>query len=592
MDRYPVLRSDPTLPAAARGRAALTLSAATPPAGTGTGTGWGPGLAPHPDRLEVVRTRSSPRAADRRPRGRRPRHRRPLGPRPPVRPGAGPLLLGVAAVGTLLLVLGVPLPAPLAALALLTAVTVLGLPVLHLLRVPVPDPVGRVVLAAASGLVLVTGLFRLADGAGWRPGGPAVAVAGLALLVLAVVGRGALAPPGAPPPRPTRALRAALPRLPLLALPALAWVDALGDVPSPGWLRAAVLAAAVALLARLTLRRRPRTDRVGVAATVHAVAVAVLTPLGGAASGAAATPWGSGLARAWSLTPGTVEAVVLPAVTALVVVGTWLVAERVVGTRRAVVVAVLALAALAAAPPGPGDLAVTAAVLLVVTRSPAGRPGPAATGRRLLVLLLGAGALLTAPSAAVFGAQVCLAALAGTVLGPAGRRPGRVLTLPLALGFAVAVWGAAALGQRLPVTGGAVPAAGVVLVALAAAGLLAVLLRRVPRPPTDTEFLALAAAGLLVQAVAAAGAGSTGGAGSPVPHVLLLLTVPAVLGVGVVWGVLSAGLGLVLDRVPARWLRSDSRATRAHRGTPGRALRTALVALALFALAYARRAFG
>ncbi len=328
--------------------------------------------------------------------------------------------------------------------------TVLGLPVLHLLRVPVPDPVGRVVLAAASGLVLVTGLFRLADGAGWRPGGPAVAVAGLALLVLAVVGRGALAPPGAPPPRPTRALRAALPRLPLLALPALAWVDALGDVPSPGWLRAAVLAAAVALLARLTLRRRPRTDRVGVAATVHAVAVAVLTPLGGAASGAAATPWGSGLARAWSLTPGTVEAVVLPAVTALVVVGTWLVAERVVGTRRAVVVAVLALAALVAAPPGPGDLAVTAAVLLVVTRSPAGRPGPARDG---------APAARPPPRcrSPARGAERRGLRCPGLPGGARRHRPGpgrptagRVLTLPLALGFAVAVWGAAALGQRLP----------------------------------------------------------------------------------------------------------------------------------------------
>ncbi|WP_380169842.1 hypothetical protein ACFEMC_11955 [Kineococcus sp. DHX-1] len=589
MDRYPVPRSDPTLPATASDRAARAVAATTPPAGTGTASGAG--LTSHPDRLEVVRTRASRRASDRRPRGRRPRHRRPLGPRPPVRPGAGPLLLAVAAAGTLLLVLGVPLPAPLAALALLSGVTVLGLPVLHLLRVPVPDPVGRVVLAAASGLVLGTGLFRLADGAGWRPGGPAVAVAGLALLGAAVVGRGALVRPGGRPRRPARTLRAALPRLPLLALPALAWVDALGDVPSPGWLRAAVLAAAVVLLARCTLRRRAGTDRVGVAATVYAVAVAVLTPFAGTASGAGATPWSSGLARAWSLAPGTVEVVVLPAVTALVVVGTWLVAERVVGTRRAVVVAVLALAALVAAPPGPGDLAVTAAVLLVVTRSPAGRPGPA-TGRRPLVLLLGAGALLAAPSAAVFGAQVCLAAFAGAILGPADRRPGRVLTLPLALGFAVAVWGAAALGQRLPVTGGAVPAAAVVLVALAGAGLLAVLLRRVPRPPTDSEFLALAAAGLLVQAVAAVGAGSTGGDGSPVPHVLLLLTVPAVLGVGVVWGVLAGALGLVLDRVPSRWLRSDARATRAHRGTPGRALRTALVALLLFALAYARRAFG
>lgn len=587
MDRYPVLRSDPTLPATARARTALAASRATPPAGTGTGTTTGleTGLTSHPDRLEVVRTRASRRDADRRPRGRRPRHRRPLGPRQPVRPGAGPLLLAVAAVGTLLLVLGVPLPAPLAALALLTAVTVLGLPVLHLLRVPVPDPVGRVVLAAASGLVLVTGLFRLADVAGWRPGGPAVAVAGLVLLAGAVAVRGALVRSAGPRHRPARTLRAALPRLPLLSLPALAWIDALGGVPSPGWLRAAVLVAAVLLLGRLTLPRRRRTDRVGVAVTVHAVAVAVLTPLAGEH---ARSPWSAGLARAWSLPPGTVEEVVLPAVTALVVVGTWLVAERVVGTRRAVVVAVLALAALVAAPPGPGDLAVTAAVLLVVTRSPTPRPGSAPAGRRALVLLLGAGALLAAPSSAVFGAQVCLAAFAATVLGPAGRRPGRVLTLPLALGFAVAVWGAAVLGQRLPVTSGPVPAAAVVLVALAATGLLAVLLRRVPRPPTDTEFLALAAAGLLVQAVAALGAGGT----SPVPHVLLLLTVPAVLGVGVLWGALAGALGLALDRVPSRWLRSDARATRAHRGTPGRAVRTALVALALFALAYARRAFG
>lgn len=582
MDRYPVLRSDPTLPATARGRAALAVSGATPPAGTGTG------LTSHPDRLEVVHTRASRRAADRRPRGRRPRHRRPLGPRRPVRPGAGPLLLAVAAVGTLLLVLGVPLPAPLAALALLTAVTVLGLPVLHLLRVPVPDPLGRVVLAAASGLVLVTGLFRLADVAGWRPGGPAVAVAGLALLAGAVAVRGALVRSAGPRHRPTRTLRAALPRLPLLSLPALAWIDALGGVPSPGWLRAAVLVAAVLLLGRLTLPRRRRTDRVGVAVTLHAVAVAVLTPLAGTASEPGRSPWSAGLARAWSLSPGTVEGVVLPAVTALVVVGTWLVAERVLGTRRPVVVAVLALAALVAAPPGPGDLAVTAAVLLVVTRSPTLRPGSAPAGRRALVLLLGAGALLAAPSAAVFGAQVCLAAFAATVLGPVGRRPGRVLTLPLALGFAVAVWGAAVLGQRLPVTSGPVPAAAVVLVALAATGLLAVLLRRVPRPPTDTEFLALAAAGLLVQAVAALGAWGR----SPVPHVLLLLTVPAVLGVGVAWGVLAGALGLALDRVPSRWLRSDARATRAHRGTPGRAVRTALVALALFAIAYARRAFG
>jgi hypothetical protein len=500
----------------------------------------------------------------------------------------------LAAVTTLLLSLGVPLPAPLAAAVLLVAVTVLGLPLLHLARVPLPDPLARVVLAAGAGLVVVTGLFRLADAAGWRPGGPVVAGVGLVLGTGAVLLRHRVSPRPRVPRPTVRGGRGRLPLLGLLVLPGLAWVDVLGEVRSPGWLRAAVLAAGLVLLGRLTLRRRGRTDRAGVAATLYAVAVAVLTPFAGPHAGTGPSPWTTGLARAWSLTPDAVDGVVLPAVTALVVVGTWLVAERVVGSRRAVVVAVLALAALVAAPPGPGDLAVTAAVLLVVTGPDRRRAAAtnqrraAVNGRRVLVLGLGAGALLAAPSAAVFGAQVCLAALATAVLAPGRRRDGTVLTLPLALGFAVAVWAAAAAGQRLPVAGGEVPAAAVLLVALAATGLLAVLLRRVPRPPTDAEFLALAAAGLLVQAVAAVGAGR----GAPTPHVLLLLTVPAVLGLGIVWGLLSAALGVVLDRVPARWLRSDTRATRGHRGTPGRTVRTALAALLVFAVAYAGRAFG
>lgn len=560
MERFPTLHRDPTMPVAAAGRR---------------------------DRLEVVRTRG-------------PRHRRPVAPVPPGPPATPPTRGATAALVTALVAVLVPalvtvlvaahvtFPAPLAALVVLAALPGLGAPLLRLTGrltgLAVPDPLGRFVITSALGLVLLTALdalARLAD----LTADPLTVTAVVAALLVA--GRFVL--PTAPGPVP--ALRPLLPLAALLLLPALAWIDVGARPTSPGWLRAAVLVAGLALLARATLSRTRTPRRTRVAATLYALAVAVLTPFAG--TGTDRWGWSTTLAGVFSTTESAVARIVLPAVAGLVVVAVWAAAERVLGPARAVVVATLVLAVLVTTPPGWGDLAVGAAVLLVASAT--GERSPRAlTGRRVLVLVLAAGALLLAPSAAVFAAQGCLAALVGLVLGRPrrggpGGRDATVFTLPVALGLAVAVWVATNLRSDVTLGTGSIPVAAVVLAALAALGLLALLSADVSGGARrHGDFLLLVAGGLLLQVVATAGGATT----SVLPHVLLVATVPAVLGVAALWAVLAGGAGLALDRVPVQWLRAPARATRGHRLPPVRAARTALVALALFAVVYARKAFG
>ncbi|WP_432562187.1 hypothetical protein [Kineococcus sp. SYSU DK003] len=517
----------------------------------------GPGTTtPRPrtvDRLEVLPTPA------------RARHRAPLRGHRPARPTTTHLLLVLAGLAVASAAAAPALPAPLVALgvaaAALVVLPLLGVPLLRLAGLALPDPLARFVLGCAVGLVLLSALDRLAHLAGADPD-PLVSTLVVVVLVAAVRLLPGPAPLVLAPALAAGTARRYLPLPALLALPALAWLDVTATPVAPGWLRSAVLLAGLVLLARASLTSR-RPHRTSVAAVLYALAVAVLAPF--AATGAAQS-----------------------AVSSLSVVAVWLAAERVLGASRAAVVATLTLAVLVTTPPGPGDLAVTAAVLLVVTgRGERGRR--ALLGRRLTVLVLALGALLLAPSATVFAAQVCLGAVVTAVLHRSavpGSRP--VLTLPLAAALAVAVWILATAGADVTWATDRVPNAAVVLVALAAAGLLTARFAGPAgdRRSHDAEFRVLAGVGLLVQAAATAGRHA-----SAVPHVLLVLTVPAVLGLAAAWGALAGGLGFVLDRVPGRWLRTGARATGGHRRRPVRATRTALAALALFAAAYGHRAF-
>lgn len=581
--RFPTLHRDPTLPVVSAARQ--------------TGV-------QHEDRLEVVRTPAPRRRAV----VTGGRHRRPV-ERPPAT--GWPAGLGTVLVLLLLTVLaaivstGDGLPAPVAAIATVAVLGLVGAPLLRLSALPLPDPLTRAALSVTAGLVLLSALVAVLDVV--RPDARPGALTGLLVvdalvLVLHLVSR-RISHRDPRPARPVtlRRLRRLLPgaplvELPVLVLPVLGWLDATGTAASPRWLRVAVLVAALVLLTRCFLAAQDGARRTVTAVTLYCVALAVLTPVG--EPGTAGSPaWTGALARTTGLTADEVTRTVLPALTALVVVVAWLTAERVLGAARAVVVATVVLAVLLAAPSTWGDLPVAAAVLVIVGgRGRHSTSTSASRARRAAVAVLTVGALVNAPSAAVFAAQVCLATLVAVLVGRSVRS---VLTLPLALVVAAAVWIATLLheGTGLGGTGfggtglGTAPwtTTTVVVGGLAVLGLVAVLVRRSSPAVAEQEFLVVAVAGVLLEA--AATAGSRDGTGV-VTQVLVVLAVPAVLGISAGWGLLAGAFGAALDRVPGALLRTPARATRGHRLAPARLTRTAVVALALLTLEYARRAFG
>jgi hypothetical protein len=515
------------------------------------------------------------------------RHRRPV-PGPPAGWPAAlttglPLLLLTAAAA--LVSAGLEPPAPLVALGTVTVLGLVGSPLVASTRIPVPDPLTRVVLAVALGLVLISALVAGLDAVRpeTRPGPLTclLVVDGL-VVALRLVARWST---GAPDRPPRTSLRAVLPWSLLTALPVLGWLDATGTTTSPGWLRLAVLGSTLVLLLHRHLRTADgagATSGRGVtAAVLYCVTVAVLTPFTDPGS-SVAPDWTRVLASAGGITAGEVERIVLPMLAGVVVVAAWLTAERVLGGGRAVVVATVVLAVLLAAPSNWGDLPVAAAVLLVL----AGGGAPAVSAlrrRRVAVLVLTVGALVNAPSAVVFAAQLCLAAVLTLLVGRSARA---VLTLPLAAGVAIAAGIATVLHDRVDLATSPWTPTALVVTGLAVVGFVAVLTRRSRPAVRDQEFLFVVTAGLLLEVVATVGSSGT----VVLTHVLVPLAVPAALGAGTAWSLLAAGLGVVLDRVPDRLLRSPARATAGHRLPPQRLNRTALAALALLALEYVARA--